>query len=136
MTQDERIMNLEQEVLNLKEELRRTRKANVWKKVKDKFINDFNSFNWRYEWHSINCKEEPISIKNDMNESYHISQAIGTLVRITLKKKGLNYLEESDVDKAEKITKEILEIMKREKVEPTSKIPRPIQGKRNIKRKE
>lgn len=44
MTQDERILNLEQEVLNLKEELKRNRKANVWKKVKDKFNDDFFQF--------------------------------------------------------------------------------------------
>ncbi|MCI8397467.1 MAG: hypothetical protein HFJ52_07675 [Clostridia bacterium] len=115
-TKEERIEKLEQEVLNLKEELKRTRKANVWKKVKNKFENDFNNFNWTYEWNSKNCYNEPISTKREMNESYHISQAIGTLVRIVLQKKGLNYLEESDMEKAEKITKEILEIMKSNKI--------------------
>ena len=114
MTQEERIHNLEQEILNLKEELRSTRKANVWKKVKNKFANEFGSFNWIHRHAFTDCNNTPKECITQMNESYHISQAIGTLVRITLKKKGLNYLEESDLTKAEKITKEILEIMKRE----------------------
>lgn len=114
MTQEERIANLEQEICNLKEELRSTRKANVWKKVKDKFTKDFNYFNWTYVSNIVDYASRPIEFRDFKNESYHISQAIGTLVRITLKKKGLNYLEEGDIDKAEKITKEILEIMKRE----------------------
>ncbi len=116
MTQEERIASLEQEVMNLKDELRRTRKANVWKKVKNKFSSDFNSFNWTYVHMFTNCNNEKITHKKDMNESYHISQAIGTLVRITLKKKGINYLEEGDEIKVEKITKEIIEIMKKEEV--------------------
>lgn len=120
MEQEERIKNLEQEVLNLKEELKRTRKANVWKKVKNKFENDFNNFNWMRIETITNYKNEKIEHKTYMNENYHISQAIGTLVRITLKKKGLNYLEESDTEKAEKITKEILEIMKKEKENTTT----------------
>ena len=114
MTQDERIANLEQEIRNLKEELKSTRKANVWKKVKNKFVEDFNSFNWIDKHTFTNCDDVLMEHKKQMNESCHISQAIGTLVRITLKRKGLNYLEESDINKAEKITKEILEIMKRE----------------------
>lgn len=89
MTQDERIRNLEQEVYSLREELKSTRKANIWKKEKNKFINDFGSFNWTYIHTFTICNEEMIEHKTNMNEEYHISQAIGTLVRITLKKKGL-----------------------------------------------
>lgn len=83
-------------------------------KVKDKFADEFNSFDWIDIFHTINCYNEPITIKKNKNESYHIQQAIGTVVRITLKRKGLNYLEEKDMEKAERITKEILAIMKRE----------------------
>lgn len=115
MTQEERIANLEQEISVLKDELKRNRKANVWKKIKDKFENDFNSFDWVYIHNTTNCCGEPITFKRDMIERYHVSQAIGTLVRITLKRKGLNYLEEQDIQKAEKITEEILSIMMNEK---------------------
>lgn len=80
----------------------------------------FFSFDWTDEWSTTGCEGQPISFKREMNESYHIAQAIGTLVRITLKKKGLNYLEENDMNKAEKITKEILEIMKIEQVNKTT----------------
>ena len=111
---EQKVKYLENEVEYLKNELKRTRKANIWKKVKDKFANEFNSFNWIYVRHTINCDEEPIVFKDNMNESYHVQQAIGTIVRITLKRKGLNYLEEKDIEKAEKITKEILAVMKRE----------------------
>lgn len=114
MTQEERINKLESEIFNLKEELKKNRKANVWKKVKDKFTDDFNSFNWTHIHSFTNYDGVENTFKSEMIESYHISQAIGTLVRITLKRKGLNYLEESDSEKAEKITKEILEIMKKE----------------------
>lgn len=114
MTQEERIANLENELSNLKEELNKNRKANIWKKVKDKFESDFNKFNWIHTHTFTNYSGEKVTHKKDMIESYHISQAIGTIVRITLKRKGLNYLEEQDKEKAEKITKEILEIMERE----------------------
>lgn len=116
MTQEERITSLEQEILALKDELRKNRKANVWKKVKDKFSEEFASFSWVDVYNSVNCDGNPLRFTRNMNENYHISQAIGTLVRITLQRKGVNYLEESDEEKAEKITKEILEIMKKEKV--------------------
>lgn len=115
MTQEERIKQLEQEVFNLKEEVQKNRKANVWKKVKDKFVKDFDNFNWTYEWHSTNCAGEPLCIKRDMNESYHISQSIGTLVRIALKRKGLNWLEQEDEERAKEITEKILEIIKKER---------------------
>lgn len=112
MTSDERIEKLENELANLKEELARNRKANVWKKVKDKFIKEFNEFNWTYKYNFTNYKGEPIEFVSDMNETYHISQAIGTIVRVVLKKKGLNYLEAEDEKKATVITKKVLEIMK------------------------
>lgn len=115
LTKEERIEKLEQEVLTLKEEIKRTRKANVWKKVKNKFESDFNNFNWMRIETITDYKNKKIEHKTYMNENYHTSQAIGTLVRIILQKKGLNYLEESDMEKAEKITKEILEIMKTNK---------------------
>lgn len=116
MTQEERIVSLEQEVLILKDELRKTRKANVWKKVKDKFSEEFTNFDWVDIFNTVDCEGRPLRFTKNMNESYHISQAIGILVRITLQRKGVNYLEECDEEKAEKITKAILEIMKREKV--------------------
>jgi len=114
MTEQERIENLEKEVLSLKEELRSSRKADVWKEVKNQFADEFNSFNWIYRHTFTNCNGLVMEHRNDMNESYHISQAIGTLVRIVLKRKRLNYLEESDTDKAKRITKGILEVMKKE----------------------
>lgn len=114
MTQDERIRNLEQEVLSLKQELKSTRKANVWKKVKDKYTKELNSFDWIHKHSFTDYEGKLIEHTSNMNESYHISQAIGTIVRVVLKRKGINYFEEKDMYKAEKITKEILEIMKRE----------------------
>lgn len=116
MTQEERIASLEQEVLTLKDELKRNRKANVWKKVKDKFSEEFTSFDWVDIFNTVDFEGKPLSFNKNMSEIYHISQAIGTLVRITLQRKGINYLENCDTEKAEKITKEILEIMKKEKV--------------------
>lgn len=117
MTQEQRIINLENEISNLKEELNKNRKANVWKKVKDKFSAEFNSFNWTFVHKTTDYKGKELVFKHDRVESYHISQAIGTIVRITLKRRGLNYLEETDLQKAEEITKQILEIMKKEKEE-------------------
>lgn len=116
MTQEERIQKLEEELTSLKDELKRNKKANVWKKVKDKFSKEFNSFDWVDIFNTTNFDGNPITFTKSMNEAYHISSAIGTLVRITLQRKGLNYLKECDEEKAEKITKEILEIMGREKV--------------------
>ena len=105
MTQEERIASLEQEVLTLKDELKRNRKANVWKKVKDKFSEEFTSFDWVDIFNTVDFEGKPLSFNKNMSESYHISQ-----------RKGINYLENCDTEKAEKITKEILEIMKKEKV--------------------
>lgn len=113
MTNEERITQLESEVLALKEDMKRNRKANVWKKVKDKFSSELTSFDW-VDIHEITrCDGTPITFKQNMIESYHIQQAIGTLVRIALKRKGLNYLEETDKEAAEEMMKEILEIMKK-----------------------
>lgn len=115
MTQEQRIETLENEIANLKEELKRNRKANVWKKVKDKFTKEFNSFNWVYTQKITDCNNEELIIDNrNIDESYHVSQAIGTIVRIVLKRKGLVYLEDEDTEKAERITKQILEIMRKE----------------------
>ena len=114
MTQEQRIETLESEIANLKEELKRTRKINVWKKVKDKFTKEFNSFNWIHIHNTTSYNEEPITYKRNIDESYHVSQAIGTIVRILLKRKGLNYLEDEDTEKAERIIEKILAIMKEE----------------------
>jgi len=115
MTQEQRIKSLENQVMNLKDEIKRNKKANVWKEVKEKFIQEFNSFNWVNEHKMVKCDGETVTFKHNMDESYHISQAIGTIVRITLKRKGIVYLEEKDIEKAERITRQILEIMKKEK---------------------
>ena len=66
MTQEQRIINLENEILNLKEELKKTRKANVWKKVKDKFCTEFDSFNWEDMWRFTNCDGKEIVNKKYM----------------------------------------------------------------------
>lgn len=116
MTENERIVALEKEVSNLKEELQRTRKANVWKKIKRKYEKDFDNFNWTDKWNITDYNGEAISFDNFRNVSYCIPQAIGTLVRITLKKKSLNSLDEQDFEKADRITKDIIEVMKREVV--------------------
>ena len=115
MTQEERIINLEKEVSRLKEELNKNRKANVWKKVKDKFSQEINSFNWTHVHKTTGYNGEELVFKTDMTEGHHLSQALGTIVRVTLKRKGLNYLEEIDTEKAEKITRQILQIMKNER---------------------
>ena len=112
MTVEERISDLENEISNLKEELNKNRKANVWKKVKEKFNKEMNSFNWTYKYNCTNCDGELIKYENYMNETYHISQAIGTIVRVVLQKRRLDYLESEDEEKAINITKKILEIMK------------------------
>ena len=115
MTQDERIATLEREILGLKEELRKNKKATVWKKVKENFREEFDSFNWIDEFNFTNTDGKLITHKSGMNESYNISQAIGTLVRIASKRKSINHLEESDFDRAIKMTQQILEIMKNER---------------------
>ena len=117
MTQEERIINLENEVSSLKEELNKNRKANIWKKVKDKFSQEIKSFNWTYIHKTTGYNGEELVFKTDMFEEHCLSQALGTIVRVTLKRKRLNYLEEIDTEKAEKITKQILEIMKNERSE-------------------
>lgn len=116
MENEQRIAILEQEVIKLKDELAEKRKANVWKKIKNKYSEDFRSFNWTEITHTVNCESAPIQFKQYMSEEYHISQAIGTLVRITLKKTAVNRLEETDEEKADNITKQILEIMKKEEL--------------------
>ena len=113
---EQRIAILEQEVIKLKDELAEKRKANVWKKIKNKYSEDFRSFNWTEIHNLTNCESNPIQLKKYLNEEYHISQAIGTLVRITLKKTAVNRLEETDEEKADNITKQILEIMKKEEL--------------------
>lgn len=115
MTQEERIYELEKEISSLKEELRKNRKANIWNNVKGKFIEELESFNWIDEWSFKNNKGEIIEHNNKINETHNISSAIGTIVRVTLKKKRLNYLEENDEEKATYITKKILEIMENER---------------------
>lgn len=115
MEQEQRIKSLENEVTLLKEEIKKNRKANVWKKVKDKYSKELDSFNWTHIHKMIGCDGKEIVYKKEMFENYHISQAIGTLVRATLKRKGLNYLEETDSQKAEDITRQILEIMQKER---------------------
>lgn len=116
MENEQRIAILEQEVIKLKDELAEKRKANVWKKIKNKYSEDFRSFNWTEIHNLTNCESNPIQLKKYLNEEYHISQAIGTLVRITLKKTAVNRLEETDEEKADNITKQILEIMKKEEL--------------------
>lgn len=113
MTQEDRIKKLESEISTLKEELSKNRKANVWKNVKDKFKNELNSFNWVYKHSFTNCNGEPIESVTNMVETDKISQAIGTIVRVTLKRRGVVYLEDSDEEKAAEITKQILEIMEK-----------------------
>jgi len=116
MENEQRIAILEQEVIKLKDELAAKRKANVWKKIKNKHSKEFRSFDWTEIHKTTNYKSEPIQFEKYMSEEYHISQAIGTLVRITLKKTAINRLEETDEEKAESITQQILEIMKKEEV--------------------
>ena len=113
---EQRIAILEQEVIKLKDELAEKRKANVWKKIKNKYSEDFRSFDWTEIHNLTNCESNPIQFKKYLNEEYHISQAIATLVRITLKKTTVNRLEETDEEKADNITKQILEIMKKEEL--------------------
>lgn len=115
MTQEQRIENLEYELSNLREELKRNRKANVWNKVKGKFSKEINSFDWVDEWSFTNSEGKIVKHNTDVMEAYHIAQAIGTIVRIVLKRRRLNYIEESDEEKATNITKQILEIMKNER---------------------
>ena len=115
MTQEERIKKLENEISVLKDELKKTRKANVWKRVKENFRSKLESFNWVYEYSFMNADGEGGECNRSMTETGYISQAIGTIVRVTLKRRGLNYLEDSDEEKAIEITKQILEIMEKER---------------------
>lgn len=89
----------------------------MWKKVKDKHKEEFKSFDWIDIFNTTDSNERPVTFKHYMNEEHHTAQAIGTLIRITLKRKGINYFEESDIPRIEKMTKEILEIMKKERIE-------------------
>lgn len=117
MTQEQRIINLENEISKLKEELKKNRKANVWKNVKNKFEEDFRSFDWTDVWSFTRDDGETISRETNINETEKISQSIATIVKISLKKRSINYLEEQDEEKATNITKQILEIMKKEREE-------------------
>lgn len=112
MTQEERIQKLEDELFSLRKELNRNKKINVWREIKSKFENDFNSFDWEYVHCTTDCNENPVEYRKKMTETYNISQAIGTLVRISLKRRGLNYLEEDDKEKAEILITNILKILK------------------------
>ena len=112
MTQEERIKKLEDELLSLRKELSRNKKINVWREIKSKFETEFNSFDWEYVHTTTDCNENPVEFRQQMTETYNISQALGTLVRIALKRRGLNYLEEDDKEKAEMLITNILKILK------------------------
>lgn len=115
ITQEERIKKLEAELAGLREEVKKTRKANVWKKVKENFRTELESFNWVHEHSFTNVNGERIESNRNMRETEHISQAIGTIVRVVLKRKGISWLEDEDKEKAMKITEEILKIMENER---------------------
>lgn len=115
MTQEERIKKLENELVGLREELKKTRKANVWKRVKENFRSELDSFNWVYEHSFANVDGELVECNRSMTETGYISQAIGTIVRVTLKRRGLNCLEDTDEEKAVEITRQILKIMEKER---------------------
>lgn len=117
MTSEERILNLEKEIANLKEELNKNKKANVWKKVKDKFSSDFNSFNWTHIHNTTDYNGNSLTFQRSMNESDKISTAIATIVRVSIKRKGINYLQLEDEERATDITRQILEIIKNERNE-------------------
>lgn len=112
MTLEERIKKLENELAVLKHE---GKKGNVWKQVKEEFQKDFNSFSWVDEWSFTDKNGNVNNCSWDMEETQNVSSAIGTIVRITLKKKRLDRLEESDREVTTSIVKDILEIMKRER---------------------
>lgn len=115
MTQEERIKNLESELASLREEFKKMRKANVWKKVKENFRTELDSFNWVHKHCFTDADGKQIESNQSMLEAEHISQAIGTIVRVTLKRKGLIYLEDTDEEKASEITRQILKIMEEER---------------------
>lgn len=45
MTDKERIIKLEKEVNNLKEQINKNKKSDIWNEVKKQFKNEFESFN-------------------------------------------------------------------------------------------
>ena len=68
MENEQRIAILEQEVIKLKDELAEKRKANVWKKIKNKYSEDFRSFNWTEIYNTTNCESNTIQFKKYLNE--------------------------------------------------------------------
>lgn len=115
MNEKEEIETLKKriEVLELKD--KEKRKANIWKEVKEKFTKELDNFNWIHIHTYRNIEGHLITNEKSMIENYHVSQAIGTIVRVVLKRKGLVYLEEKDREKAENIARQILEIMEKER---------------------
>lgn len=115
MTDKERIIKLEEEVNNLKEQINKNKKSDIWNEVKEQFKNEFESFNWEDVWKFIDYKGNYQEIVTPINESYKIETSIRTIIKIVLKKRRLNTLTENDKNIMIDITKQILEIMTKER---------------------
>lgn len=115
MTDKERIIKLEKEVNNLKEQINKNKKSDVWNEVKKQFKNEFESFNWEDVWSCIDVKGNYQEITTPIDESSKIEMSIRTIVKVVLKKRKLNTLTRSDKNIIIDITKQILEIMTKER---------------------
>lgn len=115
MTDKERIIKLEKEVNNLKEQINKNKKSDIWNEVKKQFKNEFESFNWEDVWNCIDVKGNYQEITRSINETDKIEMVIRTIIKIVLKKRKLNTLTENDKNIMIDITKQILEIMTKER---------------------
>jgi hypothetical protein len=115
MTDTERIIKLEKEISNLKEQISKNKKSDVWNEVKKQFKNEFESFNWEDVFKFTDYKGKYQETVTPINESYKIETSIRTIIKIVLKKRKLNTLTENDKDIMIDITKQILDIMTKER---------------------
>ena len=114
MIEKEQIEELKKRIEILERKNRENSKANIWKEIKEEFSEDFSKFRWIDKWSYTNCNDEIITRENQINNKHEVESAIGTLIRCTLHKRRIAFLEDKDKQKVRNITKSILEILLKE----------------------
>lgn len=114
----------EQEIKSLKEqikrelleEMKRSKKENVWKRVKKEYIEEFKKFNYIDHWEALNCNNQLITRDKEVLVEYPMQNAIGTLLKIIYKVDSVSKITASYEDVKE-ITEKILNILKEKQKE-------------------
>ncbi len=114
MTEKEEIEQLKKRVEILERRSKENSKANIWKEVKEKFSKEFDKFKWIDRWSYTDANNRVITHNAEINNKHEVESVIGTLIRCALHKRRIALLENKEKEKAENITKSILEILIKE----------------------